>query len=180
MKTIAESRQEFNSVMQNYIALIIQREFRPFSDEFFIKNGLLLPQERVKYTPPPWTGVEHLNNFFAEYNYPVKTWKTREEIIPFIDSFGKYLICDDYISSGETIEVAMIALTTRGVRLENIWGISQQGSNDNYKNGNYENCEFPNLDKGIEWHNYKMRNLRLTVRLPLEEMGFVFPSLKLN
>lgn len=167
MKTLSNSREEFNSIMNPYAAMVVQKEQQPFSEDFFINNKLIPPGNRISYVPPPWVGAEYSSYFMAAYGREEKPEKWREEKIPEINPFEKYLICDDYSSSGETFEVAMTRLVEGGVKLENIWCISQGGNKE---------LKAVILDKGIEWHRYRLRQGGL-MRKILGELGFVFPSL---
>jgi len=168
MKTVSQSREEFNSTMNPYVAMIVQTEHYPFSDDsFFNKKGLILPIKRILYTPPVWTGIEYMNMTLDFLLHNKKPQKWRAEVIPALDS-EKYLICDDACGEGNTFEVAMVRLAENGIRLENIWCISQEGCR-----GQRE----PLLDKGHEWHKYHIKEGRLYARL-LESTGFDFPSLE--
>jgi len=168
MREIIESRKEFNSSMKPYIAMIVQTEQYPFSNDFFTENGLILPKKRVNYTPPPWVGVNYSVHFVAAYGRNVKPTKSREEIIPKINPSSKYLICDDYSAGGNTLEIAAIRLVEHGVKIDNIWGITQKG--------NSEIKDRVVLDRAIEWHNYQKRSPHMRKAM-LEDLGFVHPSL---
>ncbi|MBW2973940.1 hypothetical protein KY346_06145 [Candidatus Woesearchaeota archaeon] len=170
MRELTESREEFNQRMQSYIAMIIQTEYKPFSDDFFIENGLNVPNSRIAYTPPSWTGAEYSPSFISVYGTDEKPEEWREEIVPDIVSSERYLICDDYSDEGETFEIAMIRLVQQGVKLEDIWCISRDGNSDIEKK--------IVLDTAFEWHQYRKKRKGLT-RIILEELGFEFPSLKL-
>ncbi len=169
MKTVSNSRNEFNSAMNPYVAMIVQTEHEPFSDKFFSGNRLILPEGRINYTPPPWAGVEYSAYFMGAYGQG-KPEKAREEIIPVINPLEKYLICDDYSNDGETFEVAIIRLVERGVKLENIWCISRGGNKD---------LKAILLGKGLDWHNYRLEQNGF-MRKILGELGFVFPSLAIS
>ena len=169
MKTISNSREEFNSAMNPYVAVIVQTEHEPFLDEFFSGNGLILPDGRINYTPPAWVGVEYSAYFMGAYGGE-KPEKWREEKIPEINPFEKYLICDDYSNEGETFEVAMMRLVEKGVKLDNIWCISRGGNKE---------IKAIILDKGTEWHKYRLRQKNL-IRMTLENLGFAFPSLAVS
>jgi hypothetical protein len=169
MRELTESRTEFNSIMQSYIAMIVQTEYEPFSEDFFIENGLNTPEDRVNYVPPPWAGAAFSPSFFSVYGRDEKPRRWREEMIPEINQSKKYLICDDYSANGQTLDIAIIRLVQQGVKIEDIWGITIKG-----------NTEIKNkvvLEKGIEWRNYRKRQICPT-RVALEELGFVFPSLE--
>jgi hypothetical protein len=168
MKSISESREEFNSTMNPYNAMIIQTEHYPFSENFFFKNKLVLPNKRVAYTPPMWAGVEYMPYFIPMYEGKEKPERWREEKIATINSLEKYLICDDYSNEGETFEIAMIRLVEKGVKLEDIWCITQKGNKE--MKGDII------LDKGIEWHNYFIRQDGF-IRKILKEYGIIVPSL---
>jgi hypothetical protein len=166
MRTLTESREEFNPTMNPYTAIIVQTEHFRFSDEFFIQNGLICPKDRIKYTPPSWVGAENSPYFMASCKRPEKPIKTREERIPEINSKERYLICDDYSNDGETFEIAIIRLMEAGVKLENIWGITQEGNKEH---------KGIVLNKGIDWHEYRLKREGIT-RLVLENLGFTYPS----
>ena len=171
MRTLSESREEFNSEMKKYIAMIIQTEHMPFSRDFFMEKGLPVPICKVYYTPPSWVGVEYSPSFCSVLVTDKKPKKSREEVIPEIKPSDKYLICDDYSNEGETFEIAMLRLVQNGVNIDNIWAIS--------RDGNSEMTKRIVLDKGREWHKYRLRR-NGTTRLMMKELGFQFPSLDLE
>gem|GEM_PF-4855483 len=171
MRTLSESKEEFNSEMSKYIAMVVQTEHKPFSRAFFVENGLSVPVRKIYYTPPPWVGAEYTASFISHYNKDKKPKKWREEVIPGINSNDKYLICDDYANDGETFEIAILRLVRNGVKIENIWALS--------RGGNAEIAEKIILDKGIEWHNYRLRR-NGTTRMMMNELGFKLPSIDLE
>lgn len=171
MRTVSESREEFNSEMSKYIAMVIRTEYEPFSRDFFIENGLSVPVCKIYYTPPSWVGAEYSPSFVSVQGTNRKPKKSREEVIPKIKPDDKYLICDDYSNEGETFEIAMLRLVQNGVDIDNIWAIS--------RNGNAEITKRIILDKGREWHKYRLRR-NGTTRLMMKELGFQFPSLDLE
>jgi len=167
MKTITESREEFNSTMDPYVALVIKTEHKPFTDEFFKKNGLIVPSSRVYYVPPPWVGAEFSPHFIAVYGRDDRPDKWREETIPQIKPMEKYLLCDDYSSDGETLEIAIIRLMESGVNPDYIWCLTH---------ANFEMKKGPVLDRSLAWHHYRLRQNGLT-RIILEDLGFKYPGL---
>lgn len=169
IRSLSESREEFNTTMQLYTAVIVQTDHIGFSNDFFTGRGLILPTKRVEYTPPPWAGADYMPYFLGAYGkLDVKPKISREEIIPQLDALDKYLICDDYVSNGETFEIAMIRLTDQGVGLENIWCLSNDG---------FEQQNFASLDKAIKWHEYRVKR-KSPYRMMLRNLGFEFPSLE--
>ncbi len=170
MRRILESRNEFNSTMNPYTAMIIQTEHFPFIDEFFSSMKLILPTKRILYTPPSWVGASYSPDFMATYKTQDKPKRLRDEEIPELNHQGRYLLCDDYLCTGETFEIAMVRLIERGVNLNNIWGITM---------GNAETKE-ASLEKGIEWHKYRLRQKDSLSRTILHEMGFAFPTLSIS
>ncbi len=170
MKTINQSREEFNSTMNPYTLMVVQTEHTHFSDEGFRNKGLICPSERVAYTPPLWTGVSYGLEAVTLYLRGEKPLRMREEKIPVINSLGKYLICDDYSSSGQTFEIAMVRLVEAGVWMNNIWCITSHGN---------EEQSSPILDKGIEWHKYMNAHENILKSI-LKRDGFKFPSLNVS
>ena len=126
MRAWIESRMQFNSEMNPYTAVIVQTEHFHFSDEFFQENDLICPQQRIKYIPPSWVGVRYFSEFVENYKNKDILEIPRKEEIPVINPFAKYLICDDYIDEGNTMEIAMERLLKAGVKQKNIWGIIRE------------------------------------------------------
>lgn len=168
MRELAQAREEFNSGMKDYTAMIVQTEHYPFSNNFFLKNNLILPNKIINYTPPAWVGVEYMDIVLDAVCNNKKPKKWREEIMPDLDS-EKYLICDDACGEGNTFEIAMVRLVERDIRLENIWCIAQEGNREQRE---------PLLEKGIEWHKYNIREGNLATILKWS--GFNFPPLTIK
>lgn len=173
MRELAEAREAFNALMQDYTAVIVQTERKPlqFSDDFFMQNGLAVPRKKVPYTAPAFVGARYHPDFVARYrkgkNPPLNI---RPEIIPEVDGDEKYLICDDYCSHGDTLEIAMLRLLERGVDFDRIWCIAQRTV------GGAEGKELWYLDRGREWHAYR-KSEEGWRRLILKSQGFEFPSI---
>jgi len=167
MRTIDESRAEFNAEMQEYTAMIVHTEHLPFSDAFFREHELLAPSKRRDYTPPPWAGAVYAPKFIGRCGKGgAASEKLREEVIPEITPGGKYLVCDDYSNAGETFEIAMIRLLQREVHLKNIWCVTGKGTAEIH--------DKVVLEQGSSWLEYRKRQKGL-IRMVLEDLGFVFP-----
>lgn len=170
MRTIEQSRTEFNTSMDPYCAVIIQTEYKPFTNDFFNENDLAIPASRIEYTPPAWVGAEYMPLFSASYGRKAIYEKTRDEKIPRLPLLRNYLICDDYVSDGETLEIAMLRFVERGIKMKNIWCISYRGT--------AKQSEIVLLDNGLAWHNYRIERRGLA-RTTLEAIGFKMPKLEI-
>lgn len=191
MRKLRDSRTEFNRLMIPYIALIVQKDHVPFSDNFFDACLLVRPKVKVEYTPPSWAGATYSVDFALSYQRDINPRKWRDESVPEIDSRDKYLVCDDYVSSGETFANAISALVKKGVDVRNIWCFSKKGNEETLrarerkegfgaKEGPLETTAL--LDESSEWLNYR-RNYpqeRSAPMVVLMEKGFVYPSMKAN
>jgi len=109
---------------------------------------------------------------FLEFYFDSEFHGMRQEKIPVFDPRKKYLICDDYSNTGDTIEIAIIRLLEQDVGLDNIWGFTLHGNNE----VGYQGDQI--LDKGIEWHKYHLRQIS-PFRQALQELGFKFPQFPL-
>jgi hypothetical protein len=167
MRTLNEAREEFNSRMNSYFALIIETDRGYFSDESFLRSKLNLPAKRLSYIPPAWAGAEFSAEFVASYrkNSPEKT---REEIIPENIEQGNYLICDDFVNDGETFEIAFVRLVEGGIKLENIWAVSARGTS--------RQTGIALLDTAKKWHEYFISRTSLNRKI-LETLGLNLPRL---
>ncbi len=166
MRLLPESRQDFNETMSPYTAVIVKTFPTQPNDEFFRSLGLRLPRKRTEYTPPSWVGPTYTSDVLEFYKTGFRGM--RKEQIPFCDPLDKYLLCDDYCCTGETLEIAMIRLMEQGVKLDNLWVFTLHGNSEIKDRVNI-------LETGREWHNYHLRHIS-TSRRVLEELGFKFPE----
>jgi len=118
LRTIVESQYEFNNIMQPYIQVNVMTSGAKINLQGL---GIGSPEKTLFYTPPYWVGPESVRLCqIAEEGEDIKRF--RKEVIPSLkEPYGNYLVCDDYLSEGDTMEIATIRLLEAGVNPESIW-----------------------------------------------------------
>jgi hypothetical protein len=163
LRSIDESREEFNRVMQPYNQIIILNSGRKVD---LSPWGIGTPQENLFYMPPYWVGPDAYSNCIRKSRGDQSG--LREESIPEIKNVHEnYLICDDYFSEGCTIELAAIRLLEAGINPERIW-IFLNEANLHWK-------DKPRLDTLVALHKY-LRTVQRLNRNLVTSLGVERPS----
>jgi hypothetical protein len=128
------------------------------------------PQETLFYMPPYWAGPMSI----VDCGRPSRGESLeglRQESIPKIkEKYANYLICDDYLSEGDTMEIAAIRLMEAGANPELIW-VYLTNAKDHWG-------DRPILDSLVAFHKLLKGKDRFNKNMLQNVFGIVTPCLK--